>query len=189
MTSASALSINVHVARMRPFIGNASQAAGDQPMWSPMSSSLIAGKTEAVLVDTVITFDQVDLLADWAESHDKRITAILITHGDSDHWIGLARLLERFTTLVAWLPPRSSPAPASKLRTTAYESIGTAAFPARSRTVRCFRACLKTARSISTGTNSRSSTSARATPNIPRSCTPPRSARSSPATSSTTRST
>jgi glyoxylase-like metal-dependent hydrolase (beta-lactamase superfamily II) len=40
--------------------------------------------------------DQVDLLADWVESHGKRITAILITHGHSDHWIGLARLLERF---------------------------------------------------------------------------------------------
>ena len=30
------------------------------------------------------------------ESRGKRVTAILITHGHSDHWIGLARLLERF---------------------------------------------------------------------------------------------
>jgi glyoxylase-like metal-dependent hydrolase (beta-lactamase superfamily II) len=81
---------------MRPFVGAASQGAGDQPLWSPMSSSLIAGEEEAVLVDTLITFDQVDALADWAESHGKPITAILITHGHSDHWIGLARLLERF---------------------------------------------------------------------------------------------
>jgi glyoxylase-like metal-dependent hydrolase (beta-lactamase superfamily II) len=65
-------------------------------MWSPMSSSLIAGQQEAILVDTLITFDQVEVLADWAESHGKRIAAVLITHGHSDHWIGLARLLERF---------------------------------------------------------------------------------------------
>jgi glyoxylase-like metal-dependent hydrolase (beta-lactamase superfamily II) len=96
MTSESGLSIDVHVAPMRPFVGAASQGAGDQPLWSPMSSSLIAGEQEAVLVDTLITFDQVDVLADWAESHGKPITAILITHGHSDHWIGLARLLERF---------------------------------------------------------------------------------------------
>lgn len=46
-------------------------------MWSPMSSSLIASEHEAVLVDTLITFDQVDVLADWAQSHGKRITAIV----------------------------------------------------------------------------------------------------------------
>ena len=90
------LSIDVHVAPMRAFSGTAGEGGGDQPLWSPMSSTFIAGQRDAVLVDTLITFDQVDVLADWAERHGKRITAILITHGHSDHWIGLARLLERF---------------------------------------------------------------------------------------------
>ena len=96
MASESGLSIDVHVAPMRPFGGAAGDGAGDQPLWSPMSSSLIAGEEEAVLVDTLITFDQADALADWVESHGKRVTAILITHGHSDHWIGLGRLLGRF---------------------------------------------------------------------------------------------
>lgn len=96
MTADTELSIDVHVAPMRPFAGAAAQGAGDQPLWSPMSSTLIAGERNAVLVDTLITFDQVDVLADWVASHGKHVIAILITHGHSDHWIGLARLLERF---------------------------------------------------------------------------------------------
>ncbi|MFI9388090.1 MBL fold metallo-hydrolase [Kutzneria sp. NPDC052558] len=90
------MTIDVHVAPMRPFGGPAGQDPGDQPMWSPMSSTLIAGPRNAVLVDTLVTYDQVDALADWAEGHGRHISAILITHGHSDHWIGLARLLARF---------------------------------------------------------------------------------------------
>jgi glyoxylase-like metal-dependent hydrolase (beta-lactamase superfamily II) len=65
-------------------------------MWSPMSSTLIYGERDAVLVDTLVTFDQVDTLADWIDRFEKNVTAIYITHGHSDHWIGLGRLLERF---------------------------------------------------------------------------------------------
>lgn len=96
MAAESSLSIDVTVAPMRPFAGAVGPGAGDKPMWSPLSSTLLAGRRDAVLVDTLITFDQVDALSDWIESHDRRLTAILITHGHSDHWIGLARLLERF---------------------------------------------------------------------------------------------
>src|ERR1700761_8900506 len=81
---------------MRPFAGAPGQMPGDDPMWSPMSSTLIAGERDAFLVDTLVTFDQVDALADWVAAKRKNITAILITHGHADHWIGLARLLERF---------------------------------------------------------------------------------------------
>jgi glyoxylase-like metal-dependent hydrolase (beta-lactamase superfamily II) len=65
-------------------------------MWSPMSATLIYGERDAVLVDTLVTFDQVDVLAEWIERFEKNLTAIYITHGHSDHWIGLGRLLERF---------------------------------------------------------------------------------------------
>jgi glyoxylase-like metal-dependent hydrolase (beta-lactamase superfamily II) len=61
-----------------------------------MSSTLISGERDAILVDTLVTFDQVDSLADWVKSFQKRVTTILITHGHSDHWIGLGRLHEHF---------------------------------------------------------------------------------------------
>jgi glyoxylase-like metal-dependent hydrolase (beta-lactamase superfamily II) len=61
-----------------------------------MSSTLIAGEEEAILVDTLVTVGQVDTLAEWARGFGKRITGVYITHGHSDHWIGLARIQEHF---------------------------------------------------------------------------------------------
>jgi glyoxylase-like metal-dependent hydrolase (beta-lactamase superfamily II) len=94
--SSSAATVDVYVAPMRPFAGAPAQAPGDEPMWSPMSSTLIAGNTEAILVDALITFDQVDALAEWVRGFGKHITGVYITHGHSDHWMGLARLQEHF---------------------------------------------------------------------------------------------
>ena len=96
MSSDSELSINVHVAPMRGFVTSAAPPAGIRPMWSPLSSTLIAGERDAILVDTTITYDQVDPLADWVERFGKQVVGVVITHGHSDYWIGLPRLQERF---------------------------------------------------------------------------------------------
>src|ERR1700722_11144561 len=96
MSATVPLHLDVHVAPMRPMQGAPPQAPGDESMWSPMSSTLIYGERDAVLVDTLVTFDQVDTLADWIDRFDRNLTAIYITHGHSDHWIGLSRLRQRF---------------------------------------------------------------------------------------------
>src|ERR1700689_995807 len=90
------LTVDVYVAPMRLFAGAPGQGTGDDPMWSPMSSTLIAGAEQGILVDTLVTLDQVDALAEWVRGFGKRITGVYITHGLSDHWIGLARLQEHF---------------------------------------------------------------------------------------------
>jgi glyoxylase-like metal-dependent hydrolase (beta-lactamase superfamily II) len=94
--SPATLTVDVYVTPMRPFAGAPAQVPGDDPMWSPMSSTLIAGAGEGILVDTLVTLDQVDALAEWVRSFGKRITGVYITHGHEDHWIGLARLQEHF---------------------------------------------------------------------------------------------
>lgn len=94
--SSDVLTVDVYVAPMRPFAGAPAQGPGDDPMWSPMSSTLIAGAEEAVLVDTLVTLDQVDALAEWVRGFGKRVTGVYITHGHQDHWIGLARIQEHF---------------------------------------------------------------------------------------------
>jgi glyoxylase-like metal-dependent hydrolase (beta-lactamase superfamily II) len=64
--------------------------------FSPVSSTLIYGQRDAVLVDTFITVDQNDVLVDWVRASGKNQTTIYITHGHGDHWFGIGALLERF---------------------------------------------------------------------------------------------
>ena len=100
------LNFDVHIAPMSPMKCAPPQGPGDEPMWSPMSATLIHGQEEAILVDTLVTFDQVDALADWIDGFGKRLVGIYITHGHSDHWIGLSRLRERFGDVPGWARPK-----------------------------------------------------------------------------------
>ena len=61
-----------------------------------MSATLIYGDEDAILVDAWATFDQADALTDWIETKGRRLSRVYITHGHGDHWLGLARLAERF---------------------------------------------------------------------------------------------
>jgi glyoxylase-like metal-dependent hydrolase (beta-lactamase superfamily II) len=106
VTTTPTLNLDVYITPMRPMQGAPAQGPGDEPMWSPMSATLIHGERDAVLADTLVTFDQVDALADWIEGFGKRLAGIYITHGHSDHWIGLSRLRERFGDVPAWARPR-----------------------------------------------------------------------------------
>src|SRR5712692_5484654 len=65
-------------------------------MWSPISSTLIYGKRDAVLVDTFITIDQAEVLVDWVKTSGKNLTTIYITHGHADHFFGIGALLDLF---------------------------------------------------------------------------------------------
>jgi glyoxylase-like metal-dependent hydrolase (beta-lactamase superfamily II) len=93
----SALTIEVYTSPTRTFVSSAApQGPGDEPTWSPQSSTLIYGEHEAILIDTPATDVQVDALADWIESKGRSLSRIYITHGHGDHWLGLAKLVQRF---------------------------------------------------------------------------------------------
>ena len=74
-----------------------------QQMWSPISSTLIYGKRDAVLVDAFITVEQEGALLDWIAASGKNLTMIYATHGHGDHFFGASTVLQRFprTRLVA----------------------------------------------------------------------------------------
>jgi len=64
--------------------------------WPPISSTLISGERDAVLVDTPITVEQSRALADWVVASGKNLTTIYATHGHGDHFFGTSTILERF---------------------------------------------------------------------------------------------
>ncbi len=67
-----------------------------QRPWPPISSTLIYGERDAVLVDTPITVDQARALANWVAARGKNLTTIYATHGHGDHFFGASTVLERF---------------------------------------------------------------------------------------------
>src|SRR3984893_17891506 len=76
-----------------------------QGMWSPISSTLIYGERDAVLVDAFITVEQADALVDWVERSGKNLTTIYATHGHGDHFFGIGSLLNRFPNARAVATP------------------------------------------------------------------------------------
>ena len=64
--------------------------------WSPISSTLISGKRDAVLVDTAITIDQNQRLVEWIAASGRNLTTIYATHGHGDHFFGVRTIQKRF---------------------------------------------------------------------------------------------
>jgi glyoxylase-like metal-dependent hydrolase (beta-lactamase superfamily II) len=77
-------------------LGDAPPPGQQYRMWPPVSSTLIAGRNSAVLVDVPITTAQATNLAGKIAATGKCLTAIYITHGHPDHWFGASVLLDGF---------------------------------------------------------------------------------------------
>lgn len=69
---------------------------GDEIVSSPISSTLIYGERDAVLVDPPLTHSQIAQVVEGVARSGKRLAFVYITHGHPDHWFGTATLLEQF---------------------------------------------------------------------------------------------
>ena len=69
---------------------------GEPKRFSPMASTLIYGREDAVLTDPGMTEDQARVLGDWVASKRRNVTDIFITHGHGDHFFAAGLLAERF---------------------------------------------------------------------------------------------
>src|SRR4029077_14020471 len=79
---------------------------GKEPlMWVANSATLIYGEQDAVLVDTFLTVEQSNGLADAIVASGKTLKAIYITHAHGDHFVGIKVLQDRFPGVTALATP------------------------------------------------------------------------------------
>jgi glyoxylase-like metal-dependent hydrolase (beta-lactamase superfamily II) len=95
-TQKTVLGWDVFLAPSIPAITSDLPPGEKQRPWPPISSTLISGERDAVLVDTPITVEQARALANWVVASGKNLTTIYATHGHGDHFFGTSTVLERF---------------------------------------------------------------------------------------------
>jgi glyoxylase-like metal-dependent hydrolase (beta-lactamase superfamily II) len=78
------------------FVGDTHRFEDGIGTFSPTSSTLIMGETDAVLVDAQHIRSDVHALSDRIAQTGRRLTTIYITHGHPDHWYGIGELVRRF---------------------------------------------------------------------------------------------
>jgi glyoxylase-like metal-dependent hydrolase (beta-lactamase superfamily II) len=74
-------------------------------MWVANSATLIYGEQDAVLVDTFLTVEQCNRLADAIVASGKTLKAIYVTHAHGDHFFGIKVLQDRFPSVKALATP------------------------------------------------------------------------------------
>jgi glyoxylase-like metal-dependent hydrolase (beta-lactamase superfamily II) len=79
--------------------------SGESLVWSPITSTLIAGAEDALLVDPPLTRAQTERVADWIAESGKRLRYIYVTHGHGDHWFGTSHLVQRFPGVTVYATP------------------------------------------------------------------------------------
>src|SRR5207249_10902588 len=95
-TQKLSLTWDVFLAPSIPAITSDLPPGEKQRPWPPISSTLISGERDAVLVDTPITVEQARELVNWIAARGKNLTTIYATHGHGDHFFGASTVLERF---------------------------------------------------------------------------------------------
>jgi glyoxylase-like metal-dependent hydrolase (beta-lactamase superfamily II) len=99
------LAYEVHVGPGAVRAGDQRMPNGDPLRWSPLSTTLIYGETDAVLVDPPFLTVDIEQVGDWIERSGKRLTAIYATHGHGDHWFGTGELVKRFPGVRVYATP------------------------------------------------------------------------------------
>jgi glyoxylase-like metal-dependent hydrolase (beta-lactamase superfamily II) len=77
-------------------VGERPKPFGEALGFDPITSTLIFGEYDAVLVDAMCTVAEAEALAAWVALHNRNLETIYITHAHFDHFYGLSILLDRF---------------------------------------------------------------------------------------------
>ena len=82
--------------QLQVFDSPAHPIGNDGLTFSPTTSTVIYGESEAVLVDAQFIRSDIQALGDLIEKLGRTLTTIFITHGHVDHYFGIDVLAERF---------------------------------------------------------------------------------------------
>jgi len=96
MNTTTTLAYEVFVNDPPPHNSKALLPSGEPKGGSPVASTLIYGREQAVLTDPAFTADQAQALGDWVAGKKRKLTDIFITHGHGDHWFAAGILADRF---------------------------------------------------------------------------------------------
>jgi len=80
------LGVNVFTAPGKAMVGERPKPLGEAFGFDPMTSTLIFGEYDAVLVDAMTTVAEAEALADWIALHNRNLETIYITHAHFDHF-------------------------------------------------------------------------------------------------------
>lgn len=106
-TDRNTLGVNVFTAPGKTVVGERPKPFGPPLGWDPITSTLIYGEYDAVLVDPLTTVAEATALAEWVGLHHRNLTTIYVTHGHFDHFFGLSVLLDKFPDAKAIATPKS----------------------------------------------------------------------------------
>jgi glyoxylase-like metal-dependent hydrolase (beta-lactamase superfamily II) len=101
-TSPTRLSYDVHVSDGPVGASDERMPDGNPLAWSPLSSTLVFGAQDALLVDPPFTRTQIQAVGDWVERSGRRLAYIYATHGHGDHWFGTGELAGRFPGVTSY---------------------------------------------------------------------------------------
>jgi glyoxylase-like metal-dependent hydrolase (beta-lactamase superfamily II) len=99
--------VNVFTAPGKTMVGERPKPFGEALGFDPITSTLIFGEYDAVLVDAMGTVAEAKALADWVALHNRNLETIYITHAHFDHFYGLSVLLDRFPGARAIATPKT----------------------------------------------------------------------------------
>jgi glyoxylase-like metal-dependent hydrolase (beta-lactamase superfamily II) len=105
--ASNTLNVNVFTAPGKAMVGERPRPFGEALGFDPITSTLIFGEHDAVLVDAMLTVAEAEALADWIALHNRNLETIYITHAHFDHFYGLGILLERFPGARAIATPKT----------------------------------------------------------------------------------
>src|SRR5271156_2158871 len=105
--SSNTLSVNFFPAPGKAMVGERPKPFGEPLGFDPITSTLIFGDYDAVLVDAMGTVAEAEALADWIALHNRNLETIYITHAHFDHFYGLSILLDRFPGARAIATPKT----------------------------------------------------------------------------------